>query len=440
MGEILISLGLLIFCAHLFSMIFSRKKIPDVLWLLIIGIVLGPISGIVSPSDLGKIGPIFSSVTLLVILLEGGLDISIKSLVSSWKSLVGLTFSAFFLSMAVVAAIGYFTGLSLLASLTIGAILGGTSSAVVIPLVSHLKVGKEAKTVLILESAITDVLCIVLAIAFLQSFQYGNLHVARIFGNILSSFTMASLIGISGGIVWSGLLYNVRKLQNPIFMTPAFVFILYGISESMNFSGAITALAFGIAISNIEYFQFSFLKSFQKHGMLKLVPVERSFITEISFLLKTFFFVYIGVSIPFNNLIYILYGLIITICLFIARLILTRFIQLNRVNSYDKTIISFMIPKGLAAAALAAMPEQFGMPGGEEIKDITYAVIFLSISFTSIWILFIEHFPYLDIGYRKFFKQRHPSPVSDNPERIIKKPDSKAREEDPDEEQFPGNS
>ena len=46
-----------------------------------------------------------------------------------------------------------------------------------------------------------------------------------------------------------------------------------------------------------------------------------------------------------------------------------------------------MIPKGLAAAVLATLPEQAGVPGGEAIKYITYSVVLISILITSILIL-----------------------------------------------------
>ena len=36
-------LGFLVFAAHLFSEIFSRKRVPDVLLLMIIGLIIGPV-------------------------------------------------------------------------------------------------------------------------------------------------------------------------------------------------------------------------------------------------------------------------------------------------------------------------------------------------------------------------------------------------------------
>ena len=95
MGTALIFLGLLVFSAHLFSMIFSKKKIPDVLLLLIIGVLIGPVLNLVTPEDFGSMGSVFTSVTLVVILFEGGTGISISDLKESWRSTIKLTASSF---------------------------------------------------------------------------------------------------------------------------------------------------------------------------------------------------------------------------------------------------------------------------------------------------------------------------------------------------------
>ena len=51
-GLVIAILGLLIFAAHLFTEIFSRKRIPDVLLLMAIGLVVGPLLGWVKPESL----------------------------------------------------------------------------------------------------------------------------------------------------------------------------------------------------------------------------------------------------------------------------------------------------------------------------------------------------------------------------------------------------
>ena len=386
MGTALIFLGLLVFSAHLFSMIFSKKKIPDVLLLLIIGVLIGPVLNLVTPEDFGSMGSVFTSVTLVVILFEGGTGISISDLKESWRSTIKLTASSFLSAAGIVSVICNFFGMDLLNSIITGSILAGTSSAVVIPLAQHLKLSNQTKTSLILESALTDVLCIVFAFAFIDAKLMGNgLNVGKVAGNVLSSLVLAILIGFTGAIVWASLLQKIRQLRNSMFLTPAYLFIIYGVAEVLGYSGAIASLAFGITIANMEYFNFKFLEKYQKNKNLKLNDNEKSFIGEIGFVLKTFFFTNQASSI---------------------RLFCAKFFSPSSANSFDKSAISVMIPKGLAAAVLASVPEQLGLPGGESIKYITFSVVLFSILLCSILSLLIERYPRFAVAMQFLFRQK----------------------------------
>ncbi len=407
MGTALIFLGILVFSAHLFAMMFSKKKIPDVLLLLVIGVLMGPVLGLVSPEDFGAVGGVFTSVTLVVILFEGGTGISIGDLRRSWQSTVSLTASSFVVAATVSAAICSFFGMDLLNSIILGSILAGTSSAVVIPLAQQLKLTNTTRTTLILESAITDVLCIVFAFAFINAKLMGSgLNVGKVAGNVIASFVLASLLGYIGAMIWASLLQKIRMLRNSMFLTPAYLFIIYGLAEVLGYSGAIASLAFGITIANMEHFHFKFLEKYQKNKNLKLNENETSFIGEISFVLKTFFFVYIGISIPFSDGKCIMIGALITVALFVFRIITAKFFSPKDSNGYDKSVIATMIPKGLAAAVLASVPEQMGLEGGEMIKYITFSVVLFSILLCSVLILLIEKYPRVNVLLRFVFKPK----------------------------------
>jgi len=64
-------IGLLVFFAHFLSLQFSRTNIPDVLVLMILGIVIGPLLGVVAADDFGKIGSLIATIALVVILYGG---------------------------------------------------------------------------------------------------------------------------------------------------------------------------------------------------------------------------------------------------------------------------------------------------------------------------------------------------------------------------------
>ncbi|MDR1847412.1 MAG: cation:proton antiporter [Bacteroidales bacterium] len=401
MGETLVFLGLLVFAAHFFSMIFSKKKVSDVLLLMIIGIIIGPLLNLVSPSSFGSVGEVFTTITLVVILFEGALDISINDLQRSWKTTIRLTLINAVCTVVLSSILCLLFELSMMSSLIIGCALIGTAAAVVIPMSNYLKLGNATKTALVLEAALSDVICIVSTLGLIDAAKLGEgLNIFKIAGNILASFVIATIIGVGSALIWASLLEKVRKLRNSMFLTPAYLFFIYGVTELMGFSGAIAVLAFGITITNMEYFHFKFITRFQQNKEhLMLNAHEESFISEIVFFLKTLFFVYIGLSITFENLTSLIIGLSITFLLLVARICVARNCSPKSANTFDKSIIGSMIPKGLATAVLASIPAQMGLPNGEMIKTIAFAVVFFSILICSICVFLIENVS----GVRSFF-------------------------------------
>lgn len=389
-----IFLGLLIFCAHLFNAWFSRGRIPDVLLLMLIGILVGPVSGWVSPEQLEGTGPIFASLTLLFILFDSGIDMRLDTIRKYWSGVVQVTLSSFVLSMSLVAVLAYFViGLEMQVAMMFGSMVAGTAAAIVIPMARQMRVSDKTRVMLTLESAISGVLCIVVSLAFIEGLKMGNINIGSTIGRVLASVLMALVIGVVGGIVWSSFMDRIRKLQNSMFLTPAFVFVLYGLTESLGYSGAIAALAFGLVLGNPEYFEMSFLKKLRLRQMTPLEEDEKSFFKEFVFILKTYFFVYVGICIPFTNYTALMYGAIIAAALFVLRFVLVAVV--GRKNTLeDRLTVSMLIPKGLVSAVLASIPEQVNLaagrvivPGATLVKHITYSVIFCSIIICSLLVL-----------------------------------------------------
>lgn len=393
MELVIIGIGALIFLAHLFAAFFERTRIPDVVPLVLLGLAIGPLFGLVAPAAFGKIGGVFTTLALVIILFQGGLGLNFASLRDSVGEGSRLTFVNFLATSVVIGPLAHaLLGLGWLESFTVGSILGGTSSAVVIPMVAKLKLRERTRTALILESAFSDVLCIIVTLALLQSFKSNELRPGLIAGQIISSFTLASVIGSAGAVFWSNILARVRELENSLFMTPAFVCIVFGFAELLGFSGAIAALAFGIVLGNVET-----LSSLKMPGPLfaRLKPVqlnktEEALFAEIVFLLKTFFFVYIGLSMQFNYWHIVLAGLGLTCALFLVRIPVVRWSLSSLTTRSDASLAAVMTPKGLAAAVLASMPLQAGLDSGALIQDTVYAVILFSIAATTLLTFLLE--------------------------------------------------
>lgn len=289
-AEVIALVGILVFLAHLFTGIFSRTRIPDVILLIAIGIVFGPLLGLASPSLFGAVGPVFTTITLIIILFESGLALKLSMLRSSLGGAMVLAPLSFFSTMVVVAALAmWLADLRVLPAFILGAIVGSTSEAVVIPLVRQLKIKEETGTLLSVESSVNDVLSIVITVALVQAYVVGKFEIMSVSGDLIASFLVALVFGILGAVLWSTLLNRVRAIKNAMFTTPAFGFVLYGLVEIMGFSGAIAALAFGVTLGNIESIKIPIFKpATMKGGGLN--KTEKIFFSEVAFLLKTFFF------------------------------------------------------------------------------------------------------------------------------------------------------
>lgn len=389
-------IGTLVFAAHLFTEIFSKKRVPDLLLLLIIGIIIGPVLGIVKPEDFGEFGSIFSTIALVIIIFVGGSELSVHNIRSCLKETVSLTLVGYFAAMlAVGLSVHFALGIPFLMSLFLGAVLGSSSTAITIPLTKQLKMTEKNKVALVLEASFTTVISFIVSLAIYKGIESNKFSVLETLGSILASFMFSALLGALGAVFWAIILGKVRNIKNSTFTTPAFVFIVYGINSMLGFSGEIAALAFGITLANIDEVYDSIFKKFFKKKPESLNANEKMLFEETAFLLRTFVFVYIGLSIKLADWKSILIGLGVTFILLVVRLIVVRFCiarNLSEENEIDAMYMSSQIPKGLAAAILAALLIQLGIPEGEFIKNIVFSVVFFSIITTSVAIPLIEKF------------------------------------------------
>ncbi len=410
----IIFIGFLVFSAHFFEWIFSFSRVPAVLLLLCIGILVGPLLHIVSSDFLGSSGNVVIMLVLVIILFEGSVQLKISSLKGVIFGTLSLAFLSFFFTMIGVGLLLWkLTSTPIIVSFLIGAILGSNSTAIVIPLVQKVKIKEKSQTVLYLESGISDVLSIVFTLALIASLEIGVFQLNNVISNIFFSIFLATIIGISFAFIWSLLLNKVQTIQNSSFTTPAFVFIVFGLTERFGLSGLISVIAFGIFLGNIPSLVSS-LK--EKHRILYSVfrpkPLSKKeliFFQEFVFLAKIFFFVFIGISLNFENFYIVFLGFLLTLFIFTIRLLAVIFSVPSSTHKFDASVMAVTVPRGLAPAVLALIPIQKGLSGGEFVQDVTYTVIFFSIFLTSIFIFLLYNTKLRDL-YEFFL-----SGFTDNP-------------------------
>ncbi len=404
MAGTILAIGVLVFLAHFFTALFKKTRIPDVLLLMTLGLFLGPILHIVTPEDFGKVGAVMSTLALIVILFESGVTIDPSVLVGAIRPTMLLTFPTFLVTVVLSYLVTVFgLGLPPAAGWIAGAILGGVSAAVVIPLVKSIRIQEPLSTALVMESALGDVLSIVVLLAVVQGVVSGDISPVRVGGDILASLSMACIIGVLGGLGWLLVLNKVRQFPSSAFTTLAFVFILYGIADELGYSGAIAAFAFGATLTNHEFLAWSPLKLFGDGEPGRIESGDISFFKEILFLLKTFFFVYMGTSFSFRDSRFLAWALVLCAGLYIVRLLIIRGLLGSRGLRNDLVAASLMIPKGLVAAVLAGVPMEAGIAYSEDVRDFAYMVILSSITITAL-MMPLSHQKPLRGFYRFVFK------------------------------------
>ncbi len=410
------AIGTIIFLAHLFAAFFEQSRVPDVLPLVLLGLIIGPVTGLATIQHFGEVGPVFSNLTLVIILFESGLNMKFVSLRKALKPALILGFIGFILSVMVVVATSKFLfKIPDMSALILGTTLGGTAASIAVPLLKGLNLQERTKTALVLESILGNVLSIVVTLALMTAVEKGHGFAPMlVLSDVASSFTMACIIGGIFGYMWSSLLVRIRTLSHTKFTTPACVCISYGFAEMFGFSGMLAALAFGIVMGNAERMPHSKLSSSTWLRPISLNDDERALFAELVFLLKTFFFVYLGISIQAIGVDLVYAGCIIVLWLFISRPLIVRLaLPSIKTTKVDATIACIMIPRGLAAAVLASIAVSKGIEDAIILQSVAYSVVLISIAATALFSFFCER-KLLTQPYRFIFTgyKEDPTPLS----------------------------
>ena len=68
MSLVIFILGIIYFVAHFLALMFNKTRIPDVLILMILGIIAGPVLHLVHPDDFGQAVQVMVTIALILIL------------------------------------------------------------------------------------------------------------------------------------------------------------------------------------------------------------------------------------------------------------------------------------------------------------------------------------------------------------------------------------
>ena len=388
----LMAVGGLVFLAHLFQFVFQRFRVPDTLWLIGIGLVVGPLTQWVQPQDFGIVGPALTAIALAVILFEAGLELHLRDLKAALGSAVLLTLAVYLASLvAAMLLVRFLTGFPWITAVFVGAVVATPAPTVILPMLGNSGIPRNLKVTVTLESALGEALGLVVALAILRLAFSEGVTAGHLIGGLLGSFIVAAVIGLVAGIGWAFVLKQVRELKHSMILTPSMVFIVFGLTDYLEFSGPVAALAFGLVLGNLEGIAKQLKWAGDEVAPARVEKMEMEFIGELVFLLKTFFFVFLGISMRPADLwsptAFAIVGLLL-----LVRFVVVRFSLPGMISSAaDASIVASLIPKGLAAAVMAAAAaSEPHFPNGDEVDNLIYAVILFSIATTALLVFLFE--------------------------------------------------
>ncbi len=354
-----------------------RLKLPSILLLLSVGILAGPVTGLLNPDKVfGDL--LFPVVSLCValILFEGGMSLHVSELKDIGKEVRSLTTTGPVIGWVLGSlAAHYVGGLPRGISALVGAILVVTGPTVIGPLLRSVRVKGKVGPIVRWESIVNDPTGAVLAVLIFEVLLEYQLHPSMQGATleILRGAVKTGAIGFGVGMALAGgfILALYKRwipdyLHSPI--VAALVLFGFAISNSLQEeSGLVTVTVMGIALVN------------QRLASVKHIF---EFLENLRVLLISALFIVLAARLTVEDLALIdarLVAFLVVLILVVRPA--TIFLSLLRsdLTRNEKLFISWMAPRGIVAAAVASVfairLEQAGLAGAERIVPTIFMVI-----------------------------------------------------------------
>jgi cell volume regulation protein A len=363
------------FAANFF---FKKTGLPDMLILIFLGALFGPVLGVFDPTSVKSFAPYIAALALAYILFDGGMGLNIKKVFfNSFKAVLLAVLGFVFTVVGVCLFTVFVFNIPWIYGLLFGSIFGGSSSVVVISLASKIKLSEKGSTILILESAITDILCIVISLSLLDVIVTGHADVAAIGLGIAGKLLLGLGIGFAMGFGWLFALRRVVSLPFSYMLTLGIVLLGYALAENLGGSGALSALIFGLILGN-ERELFKLVRHVRPEDEKITLVVSKGlkrFEAEIAFLIRTFFFVFLGIIFVYSGFNIFLSGVILSVILLLTRFGAVWLTTAKSSLEKERPIMTLVLTRGLAAAVLATLPAQYGLEYSDLFVNIAVVII-----------------------------------------------------------------
>lgn len=372
--HVLIGMGLIIALGFGAQWISWRVKVPSILFLLLSGIVAGPVLGYLNPNELfGDVLIPFVSISVAIILFEGGLTLKISEFTKIGRVVSLLISLGVIVTWIVTAASAHWLlGLNANVSVLLGAVLSVTGPTVIGPMLRNIKPQKRVGNVLKWEGILIDPIGALLTILVFEVIIIGEAQQALMAVLLNVGRTILAGLVIGGSFAYL-LAFIIKKFWIPDYLqgTASLTFVVVGFLVSNHFqaeSGLLAATIMGIVLSNQKYAPTKKIREFKENLTLFIIPVLFILLSARLELLNIKAF--LSVSGVFFLLVLIFIGRPLSVFASTFR---------SGLNMNEKLFISWMAPRGIVAASVSSVfalrLAESDLPQAEALVPVTFLVI-----------------------------------------------------------------
>jgi len=373
----LIGLCLIIIISFFTNVLGKKTNIPSVLILIALGVVLQQVLIYfeMEPNYSNSL-EVLGIIGLIMIVLEAALDLELtkEKWPIIWKSFIIASFSLVLTSVAISFIIQLFiSGIEFLPALVYALPLSIMSSSIIIPSVANLSPYK--KEFLIYESTFSDILGIMVFYMIVENIDVEGMR--QLSFAIGSNIFLTVVISV---VLSYALLYVIQNIKGgaKFFLFLAVLVLLYAIGKLFHLSSLIIILMFGLLLRNHKVLLFGKLEEWLRDSRIDGVYEQFKMITaETSFLVRTFFFVVFGMTLPLFTLLSWKVWLLSIVFLIVTYVL--RFGLFFIIERKDTMPQTFIAPKGLITILLF-----FAIPDSLKAEGFERGVLFVVIIATSI--------------------------------------------------------
>jgi cell volume regulation protein A len=250
-----------------------------------------------------------------------------------------------------------------------------------------MRISDRVKTIASLEAVLSDTLGAVAVFALVNIAQVGLHHPAMLAHHLGRSVVIGAAGAIGIGIIWLNVLDLTRDRPLSYLLTFAVLLLLYAAVEHWHGSGPIAIVMFGLLTSNIDtlptWLRVRSLLTDATTPEAAADETVRWFHAELTFLIRTFFYDYIGMLFRIEYLRgpVLTASILLTTGLLLARWIATatavhiRSKREQPMNGSERAILCIFFPRGLVSAVLATVPSLHGLPNATQYLTYTIPII-----------------------------------------------------------------